>query len=44
VIEHVRTDDPEHDVAAYVHTLEVGMSALLALYNELDVGIPELRA
>jgi len=43
VLEHVCTDDPEHDVAAYVHTLEVGMRALLAVYNELDVGLREVR-
>ncbi len=34
---------PEHDIGEYAITLENGMAALRAVYNELDVAIRELR-
>jgi len=38
-IEH----DPDHDVSEDIYTLEHGLTALRAVYNELDVAIMEVR-
>ena len=35
---------PDHDIGEDIATLEHGLSALRAVYDELDVGIRELRA
>ncbi len=35
---------PDHDIGEDITTLEHGLSALRAVYDELDVGIRELRA
>jgi hypothetical protein len=34
---------PEHDIGEDIHTLEQGVGALCAVYNELDVAIREVR-
>jgi hypothetical protein len=34
---------PEHDIGEDIHTLEQGVGALRAVYNELDVAIREVR-
>jgi hypothetical protein len=36
--------NPDHDIGEDITTLEHGLSALRAVYDELDVGIRELRA
>lgn len=36
--------NPDHDIGEDITTLEHGVSALRAVYDELDVGIRELRA
>ena len=36
--------DPENDIGEHILTLEHGLSALRAVYNELDVAIREVRA
>lgn len=35
---------PEHDIGEEIVTLEAGVSALRAAYNDLDVAIRELRS
>ncbi len=36
--------NPDHDIGEDITTLEHGLCALRAVYDELDVGIRELRA
>jgi hypothetical protein len=36
--------DPDHDISEDILTLEHGLSALRAVYNDLDVAIREVRA
>jgi hypothetical protein len=36
--------NPDHDIGEDITTLEHGVSALRSVYDELDVGIRELRA
>jgi hypothetical protein len=36
--------NPDHDIGEDITTLEHGLSALRAVFDELDVGIRELRA
>jgi hypothetical protein len=34
---------PEHDIGENIHTLDQGVGASRAVYNELDVSIREVR-